>query len=278
MVCSPINAGWNDAVRVERWRELAYFHLPEFETAEVQHRRMIEALEKAGAEVVSLAGDEELSLDGVYTHDASLVTNHGAVLMRMGKKARAGEPPLHGRFYENLGIPVLGTIEPPGTTESGDMVWLDERTLLVGRGYRTNQSGIEQLRALLAPRGIDVIAAPLPHGPGPDACLHLMSLMSILDEQTALVDLSWIAVPTVELLSDRGYQWIEIEASERDTMACNVLSLGGKRLLALEENELTNSRMRERGFTVETFPGSELCQNGGGGPTCLTRPLVRESL
>ena len=131
------------------------------------------------------------------------------------------------------------------------------------------------MRGLLKPKGVEVLSAPLPHGQGPSACLHLMSLISLLDEKTVLVDLPWIAVETAELLKARGYRFIEIDYSERETLACNVLSLGDKRLLALEENAKTNLRLREAGFDVRTFSGSELCINGSGGPTCLTRPLLR---
>jgi N-dimethylarginine dimethylaminohydrolase len=155
------------------------------------------------------------------------------------------------------------------------MVWLDSKTLLIGHGYRTNQAGIEQMRVLLASRGVEVLSAPLPYGPGPSACLHLMSLISLLDEQTALVDLPWLAVETVELLQARGFNFIPIDDSERDTLACNVLALGKNRLLAIEENEKTNARLRQAGFDVRTFPGSEICINGSGGPTCLSRPLLR---
>jgi N-dimethylarginine dimethylaminohydrolase len=170
---------------------------------------------------------------------------------------------------------MLAEILAPGTTEAGDILWLDSKTLLVGHGYRTNAAGIAQLRDFLAPRGVTALSAPLPYGPGPSACLHLMSLISLLDEQTALVDLPWLAVETVELLKARGYQFIQIDDSERDTLACNVLALGGKRLLAIEENRKTNDRLSQAGFDVRTFPGSELCINGSGGPTCLTRPLLR---
>jgi N-dimethylarginine dimethylaminohydrolase len=169
----------------------------------------------------------------------------------------------------------LGSITEPGTTEAGDILWLDSKTLLIGQGSRTNPAGIAQMRALLAPKGIEVLTAPLPYGPGPSACLHLMSLISLLDEQTALVDLPWLAVETVELLKSRGFQFVQIDDSERDTLACNVLALGGKRLLAIEENRKTNARLRDAGFDVRTFPGSEICINGSGGPTCLTRPLLR---
>jgi N-dimethylarginine dimethylaminohydrolase len=131
------------------------------------------------------------------------------------------------------------------------------------------------MRALLAPKGVEVLSAPLLCGPGPSACLHLMSLISLLDEHNAVVDLPRLAVETVELLESRGFNFIEIDPSERDTLACNVLALGDKRLLALEENRKTNARLREAGFDLRTFPGSELCLNGSGGPTCLTRPLLR---
>jgi len=218
----------------------------------------------------------DLSLDAVYAHDASLATDFGLIVMRPGKANRLVEGRHHGSFCARLGIPSLAKIIEPGTTEAGDMFWLDARTLLVGRGYRTNAAGIAQMRDLLSRKGIHVISAPLPYGCGPTACLHLMSLISLLDEQTALVDLPWLAVETVEQLKSRGLNLIEIDHSERDTLACNVLALGNKRLLAIEENRNTNERLRGAGFDVRTFPGSELCINGSGGPTCLTRPLLRE--
>ncbi len=216
-----------------------------------------------------------LSADAVYAHDASLITDAGAVCMNMGKACRTGEPYAHRRAYEKLGIPVLGEIQLPGTAESGDMVWLDARTLLVGRGYRTNAAGILQLRTMLRPLEIEVLSAPLPHSAGPGSCLHLMSLVSLLDERTALVDLPWLAVETVEVLRERGYRFVEIDPAERATLACNVLSLGKGRLLAIEENAETNARLRHAGFEVRTFPASEIGINGGGGPTCLTRPILR---
>lgn len=154
-------------------------------------------------------------------------------------------------------------------------MWLDAKTLLIGRGYRTNAAGIAQMRTLLGPRGIDVICVPLPRAGGSAECLHLMSLISLLDEKTALVDLPWLAVETVELLGERGFNFVEIDDAERHTLACNVLALGNGRLLAIEGNHKTNERLRSAGFNVRTFPGSELCINGSGGPTCLTRPLLR---
>ena len=275
MVCSPQTAGWNDPARVARWLELGFHHAPDFAQAQAQHEMLCRELADAGAELLDMPGAAELSLDAVYAHDASLATDFGLILMRPGKTNRVAEAAHHGLVCEGFGIPTLGAITVPGTTEAGDIVWLDAKTLLIGHGYRTNAAGIQQMRELLAPKGVTVVSAPLPYGPGPSACLHLMSLISLLDEQTALVDLPWLAVETVELLKSRGLRLIEIEYSERDTLACNVLALGGKRLLAIEENRKTNKRLREDGFDVRTFPGSEICINGSGGPTCLTRPVLR---
>jgi N-dimethylarginine dimethylaminohydrolase len=275
LVCPPRNAGWDRPERAGRWRELGFLHAPEFSAAQKQHEFMGRQLEAAGAEVVYLRSSDDFTIDAVYAHDTSLPTDFGLILMHPGKSNRVAEVWQHGEFCQGLGIPILGEIGAPGTTEAGDMVWLDSETLLIGHGYRTNAIGIEQMRGLLKPKGIEVISAPLPYGSGPSACLHLMSLISLLDEETALVDLPWVAVETVELLHGRGYQLVEIDPAERNTLACNVLSLGRKRLLALGENARTNERLKRAGFEVRTFPGSELCINGGGGPTCLTRPLLR---
>ena len=275
LVCSPRTAGWNQPERTARWRDLGFHHAPDFAVAQSQHDVLCHELTAAGAEILELAPAPELSLDTAYTHDASLATDFGLIVMRPGKPNRVSEGKHQGAYCQRFGIPTLAEIIAPGTTEAGDILWLGPRTLLVGHGYRTNAAGIAQLRDLLAPKGVTVLSAPLPYGPGPSACLHLMSLISLLDEQTALVDLPWLAVETVEQLKPRGYRFIQIEDSERDTLACNVLALGGKRLLAIDENQKTNDRLRRAGFDVRTFPGSELCINGSGGPTCLTRPLVR---
>jgi N-dimethylarginine dimethylaminohydrolase len=275
VVCSPTMAGWNQPERGARWRDLGFRHAPDFAKAQAQHDILRRELESSGAEVIDLPSGADLTLDAVYSHDASLATDFGLIAMRPGKSTRVPEASHHAALCLRLTIPTLTTIFAPGTAEAGDIVWLDSKTLLIGRGYRTNAGGIEQMSKLLAQKGIEVISAPLPHSAGPSECLHLMSLISLLNEKTALVDLPWLAVETVELLKARGFKLIEIDYSERDTLACNVLALGNSRLLAIEENRATNERLRKAGFEVRTFPGDELCINGGGGPTCLTRPLLR---
>jgi N-dimethylarginine dimethylaminohydrolase len=275
VVCSPRAAGWNQPERIVVWKDLGFHRAPDFAIAQSQHEALCRELKAAGAEVLGLTPAPDLSLDAVYTHDASFPTDYGLIVMRPGKPNRVAEGPRHSAFCDTLDIPTLATITTPGTAEAGDIVWLDSKTLLIGHGYRTNRAGIQQIRDLLSPEKVEVLSAPLPHGPGPSACLHLMSLISLLDDHTALVDLPWLAVETVELLRSREFTFIEIDPAERDTLACNVLALGNNRLLAIEENRNTNSRLRQAGFDLRTFPGGELCINGSGGPTCLTRPLLR---
>ena len=276
LVCSPRTAGWNQPERAARWQELGFHHAPDFARAQSQHEALCRELETAGAEVVEMPPAPDLSLDAVYAHDASLPTDYG-LIVHASRASRIAWP----KARTTLRSARLSTSRrsarshlpapPKQETWCGSIA----NTLLIGHGYRTNAAGIQQMRVLLAPKGIQVLSAPLPYGAGPSACLHLMSLISLLDEHTALVDLPWLAVETVELLKSRGFQFIEIDHSERDTLACNVLALGNKRLLAIEENRNTNARLRHAGFDVRTFPGSELCINGSGGPTCLTRPLLR---
>jgi N-dimethylarginine dimethylaminohydrolase len=275
MVCSPRTAGWNLPHVAAQWQDLGFHHASDFTTAQSQHEALCRELRSAGAEVSEMSSAPHLSLDAVYAHDASLPTDYGVIVLRPGKPNRESEAPHHAAFLNTLQVLILSTIAPPGTAEAGDILWLDPKTLLIGRGYRTNASGIDQIRSMLAPHQVEVISAPLPYGTDPCACLHLMSLISLLDDHTALVDLPWLAVETVELLHSRGFKFIAIDPSERDSLACNVLALGNHRLLAIEENRSTNARLRHAGFDVRTFPGSELCINGSGGPTCLTRPVLR---
>lgn len=275
LICPPRRAGWYKPERAGQWQELGYQQAPDAAVAQAQHDALRRELEDAGAEVLTLPEAHYFSLDAIYCHDASMVTSHGAIILRMGKAARSNEPQRHAEFYKAQGIPILGEITEPGTVEGGDLVWLDANTLLAGRTYRTNAAGIAQLRSMLSFVDIEVVSTPLPHAAGPDTCLHLMSIMSMLNEQTVLVDLPMLAVETMELLHERHFGMIEIDPYERGTLACNVLTLGERRVLAIEENYKTNAWLQQAGFDVRTFPGSMIALNGGGGATCLTRAILR---
>ena len=277
LVVAPDAAGWEPDAD---WREIGYRGPLDRESALRQHREIEGALVDAGVTLRRVSREESsaarLTPDAVYCHDASFPSPRGMILMRMGKPTRRGEPELHRATFAEAGIPVVGEIGAPAVAEAGDLVWLDGKTVLAGEGYRTDAAGIRRLRELLAPDGAEVVPAPLPHGGGPGKCLHLMSLLSVLDSRTILADPARLSVPTLKFLAARGFEWIPIVPEERGTMAANVLSLGGGELLAIAANRRTNERLRDAGYRVRVYDGSEISGNGDGGPTCLTRPILRD--
>jgi len=269
-------AAWRTPARVEtEWRSLHYTAQPDLEQAIGQHNALVQLLHEAGCRVHTLPPDDATGLDSVYVHDPVVVAPAGAVLCRMGKAARAGEPEVMGRWLAAAGVPIVGRIEPPGVLEGGDVVWLSPRVVAVGEGYRTNREGIRQLTELLADQVDEVIPVPLPHWTGPDDCLHLMSMLSPVAERVAVVYSRLMPVPFRSRLLGDGWRLIEVPDIEYDRMACNVLPLAPADCLMLEGSPVTQSRLESAGVRVRTFPGSEISLKGGGGPTCLTRPLLR---
>lgn len=259
------------------WSDLAYFHPPDLERSNAEHAAFVELLEASGAEVVVAPPDEPGYLDAVFCYDPSLMTDAGAILLRPGKPQRVDEVAFHARTYAELGIPILGAIEAPGTVEGGDTLWIDESTLAVGRGYRTNREGIRQLQKILDPLGVQVVAYDLAHYHGPGECLHLMSFISPVDEKLAVVYLPLMPVQLVEDLQDRGWRFIEVPDEEFESMACNVLAVGPSDVIAMDGNPTTRARMEAAGCSVRTYPGQEISYNRAGGPTCLSRPLWRKA-
>lgn len=255
-----------------RWREYGWRAAPDRGRAAAEHEALRELLAAAGAEVVVATG-EPGNPDAIYTYDPLLVGAEGAVLLRPGKPERLGEPDALVADLERAGVPVAHRIDGTATVEGGDTVWLDERTLLVGYGYRTNAAGIEALRAAFP--GTDVLWFDLPHWNGRSEVMHLMSFLSPLDADLALVYPRIAPVRLLELLAERGIGLVEVPDEEFETMGPNVLALGPRRALALEGNDETRRRMEAAGVEVLTYRGDEISRKGDGGPTCLTRPLWR---
>ncbi len=248
--------------------------------AALQHREFGELVARSGATIEWLTDADDGLSDSVFTHDPSLVTDRGAVILSMGKALRRPEASLHEAVYRRIGIPVLGRIETPGTVEGGDCVWVDSGTLAVGRGVRTNQDGIAQLAGLLGPLDIEVCGFDLPFWHGEDACLHLMSLISPLADDLALVHSPLLPVSFHQLLRQRGVRLIEGDAEEflqSGGLSLNVLATAPRELIAVAGYGRTLAAMQAAGCRVETFAADALCIACEGGPTCLTRPIVRES-
>lgn len=243
-----------------------------------QHRRFAAMVAESGAEVIWLDDGEDGLADSVFTHDPSLVTDFGAVILRMGKPLREPEPALHAAAYEKAGVPILGRIAAPGQVEGGDCVWVDQRTLAVGRGVRTNQEGIQQLANLLGSKGVTVYGFDLPLWHGEEACLHLMSVISPLAEDLALVFSPLLPAAFYQMLRERGIRLIEGDADEfsaSNGLSLNVLPTAPCEVIAVAGFPKTAAAMEAAGCTVRTFEADALCIACEGGPTCLTRPVLR---
>jgi N-dimethylarginine dimethylaminohydrolase len=258
------------------WQDLAWLRPPNSEVASSEHAHLVSLLHAAGARTLFLPEDARTGMDSLYAHDPVLITDAGAVLLQTGKIARRGEGPAFADALKGWGVPTLGSIDGDATAEAGDLIWLDSRTLIAGRGFRTNKKGIERLTGILGPLGISVIGIPLPYWNGPDDVLHLMSFISLLDSDLAVVYRRLLPVTLYELLQEREVDLVDVPDEEYMTLGCNVLAVGPRQLIAIAGNPVTHSRLRAAGCSVSEFAGSEICIPGAGGPTCLTRPLLRE--
>jgi N-dimethylarginine dimethylaminohydrolase len=259
-----------------QWKSLNFSEAPDLGRAIEEHDRFVGILEQAGATVERLPRAEDTTLDSIYARDASIVSPQGMILCRMGKPARDSEPAAQGRAFaaSRDPIPIAGRIEPPGRIEGGDVVWMDDRTIVVGRGYRTNDDGLRQLRELLGP-AVTVVEVPLPHWRGAGDVMHLMSLISPVDHDAAVVYSPLLAVPFREWLVARGSRLVEVPDEEFETMGTNVLAVAPGRCVMLSGNPRTRGALERAGIEVVEYEGREISVKGAGGPTCLTRPIVR---
>jgi dimethylargininase len=259
----------------DEWEAFGYPRPVDVAATDAEHAAFRQILVDAGAEVIEAGPDAPGALDAIFAYDPSIMTDQGAILLRPGKELRLPEVAMHEATYRDLGIPILGRIEAPGTVEGGDTLWLDARTLAVGRGYRTNDEGIRQMAAILAPLGVEVMPVALPHWHGPAECLHLMSLISPVAEDAAVVYLPLMATAFVQELQRCGWRLIETPDAEFDTLGCNVLALAPNRCLVCEGSPVTRQRLEAAGCVVTAYKGDHISHNRAGGPTCLTRPIWR---
>lgn len=257
------------------WKSLNYLGKPDFRLSLKEYENFQSVLIENGAEIFSLPEDSTVNMDSVYCRDASIATNKGMIICNMGKEGRMNEPLATKKAFSANGIPVLGTIASPGTLEGGDVAWLDENTLAVGHTYRTNEEGIRQLTALLKPLGVEIIIVPLPHYKGSADVFHLMSILSPVDTNLAVVYSPLMPIVFREYLLRRSYQLIEVPEEEFETMGCNVLALAPKICLMVGGNPKTKTLLENKGCKVILYKGDEISVKGGGGPTCLTRPIYR---
>lgn len=259
-----------------QWKELNYTSLPDFDRAVEEYDEFVRLLEGFIPEILFLPVDDRTGLDSIYVHDSLFVTNRGAVLCGMGKEKRQGEPLAAEEFIKELGIPILGSITGEGKLEGGDLVWIDEHTIAVGWGYRTNKEGIRQLKKLTSDSVDEYVTVPLPHWQGPGDVMHLMSLVSPVRRDLVVVYPRLLPVFFREWLLQREIRLIEVPDSEFETMGCNVLAVAPGECIMISGNPQTKRLLEKAGIRVYEYAGEEISRKGAGGPTCLTRPLLRE--
>jgi N-dimethylarginine dimethylaminohydrolase len=273
-VRSPASAFVSDAKIDAEWKDLNFHARPNLQNAHKEYAVVEKILKSTGAEVIDLGVGPGLTLDSLYTHDALIITPKGLVRPRMGKPQRRNEAAVNGAALEKRGFPIAGEISGEGKIEGGDLVWIDRHTVLAGIGYRTNQEGVRQLQAMCGP-DVNVMWFDMPHYKGKSDVFHLMSCLSPLDQDLAVVYQPLMAGRLLEFLSSRGIKFVDVPDREFETMGCNVLALGPRHALMVQGNPETKRRMEAAGVKVEVYEGTDISRKGEGGPTCMTRPLVR---
>jgi len=269
------NAFVSDIHLSEQWRELNYLSRPDFDDALEEYKSFQEYFSNNNIETRDFPFDNKVQIDSIYCRDASIATDFGMIICNMGKGGRINEPQSHLEIYKQANIPILGIIEAPGTLEGGDVAWLDSTTLAVGHTYRTNPEGIKQLKGLLEPKGVDVIVVELPHYKGKNDVFHLMSILSPVDKDLAVVYSPLMPIKFRNELLERGFELIEVPDEEFESMGCNVLAVAPRQCLMVAGNPKTKKLLEDVGCQVTTYKGKDISLKGGGGPTCLTRPMLR---
>ena len=259
----------------KQWKELQFLTKPNFEESLKEYNAFQLFFTNKNIETCFFPADQKTSIDSIYCRDASIATDFGMIVCNMGKNGRIQEPKAQLETYRQNTVKILGEITFPGTLEGGDVAWLDQKTLAVGHTYRTNDQGIRQLKALLDPKGIEVIVVELPHYKGKEDVFHLMSILSPVDKNLAVVYSPLMPIKFRNKLLERGFQLIEVPDEEFESMGCNVLAVAPRDCLMVDGNPITKKLLEQAGCQVVAYKGNEISVKGGGGPTCLTRPLKR---
>ena len=259
---------------VGRFVEEGFWRMPDTTELLKEHEKFTNLLESLGCQV-DVASPVEGLVDAVYMHDPMIMTPHGAILLHMAKPVRSPEPAEFRKDLERIGVPILGQLTEPAFADGGDKVWLDAKTLLIGHGYRTNQAGIDQIRALLTQHGVDVFSFDLPHYEGPGAVLHLMSVLSPIAHNKAVVYEPLAPVRLLQFLESRGISWFTVSEKEMLTQGANILTIRPNVVVLAAGNPEIEGKLREGGVEVHVFAGNNVAVKGDGGPTCLTAPLLR---
>lgn len=259
----------------EHWETLQYLSKPNFKKSLEEYATFQTFFREKNISTCFFPINRKTKIDSIYSRDASIATDFGIIICNMGKQGRIHEPYAQLEAYKMNNVNILGEIKFPGTLEGGDVAWLDQHTLAVGHTYRTNEEGISQLKGLLQPQGIEIIVVELPHYKGESDVFHLMSILSPVDKNLAVVYSPLMPIKFRNELLERGFQLVEVPEQEFDSMGCNVLAVAPRDCLMVAGNPITRKLLEDAGASVHIYEGNEISVKGGGGPTCLTRPIDR---
>ncbi|MDQ6595651.1 amidinotransferase [Bacillus salipaludis] len=275
IVKHPKDAFLNQEHLSKEWKKFNYLEEPDFTKAQHEYEKFLSILKQHVEQIDFLPASESVGLDSLYAHDPVKFTKNGAMILKSGKKLRQPEAEVYKQFLQEKGIPIIGELTGDAVCDGGDIVWLNDRTLLVGRGYRTNDEAIRQLKEITKDLVDEFIVVQLPHDQGEDECLHLMSFISLVDEDLAVVYSRLMPVFLRQMLIERGIQLIEVPDDEYLRLGCNVLALAPRVCMIASENPSTKQQLLDAGAMVYEYEGNEISYLGTGGPTCLTCPVVR---
>jgi N-dimethylarginine dimethylaminohydrolase len=271
---NPDNAFMSQQKLAEEWQLLRFHEMPDIEEAHREFGRFRQIFVDCGAEIIDLPTADDLTIDSIYPRDSILICPRGLIICNMGRATRTPEARINAGCYESYGHQIVGEIVAPGTLEGGDFIWIDKHHAAVGLGPRTNREGIRQLQAILGDE-VELHVVELPDPEHPDDVLHLMSIISPLDKNLALIYRAFMPHRFIQWLEQLGLAFVEVPEEEYLPMGCNVLAVGPRQVVMLENLPGVKSGLEAAGCSVTTYKGLEISRKGEGGPTCLTRPLVR---
>ena len=271
---SPLQSFMDEEKLSKEWEPLRFHAKPDFKESIDEFNYFRSLLTDDGIKIIDLPSSNLLTIDSIYTRDSILISKQGLILCNMGRSSRTPEAIENFKTLSSKGYEIAGQIKAPGTLDGGDFIWSDNDHAAVGLGPRTNAEGINQLKKILGPE-VNLHIVNLPDPDHPDDVLHLMSIISPLDEDLALIYKPLMPETFISWLSNLGIKFVEVSDTEYNLMGCNILATSPRSIIMLEDLPKVRLELEHAGCKIRSYKGHEISRKGEGGPTCLTRPLKR---
>ena len=247
--------------------------IPDTKLASEQHDALAAAFKAEGVEVHYVEPDGVPTPNQMFCADLMFMTPEGAIIARPASTVRAGEERWVARRLAQLGIPIVKSIRGNGVFEGADAAWIDEDTVMVATGHRTNHEGLAQVTAILNEMGVEVFHVGLPYG-----SMHLMGGLRIIDKDLALCWPGRVPYDTVAYLREHGFDVYFIPDLDEavNGMPLNLVTLAPKKVLMPAGNPVSDEFYNDLGITCKTVKIDELIK-AAGAVGCLSGILERSS-